>query len=92
MIYILGGRVITMEGDIWDKGYICIDRGKIKELGPMKNGAPFPLLPEENVEIINALGCVIMPGLIEAHCHMGITEEKVAEIVEEAAETVDKTE
>ena len=78
MIYILGGRVITMEGDIWDKGYICIDRGKIKELGPMKNGAPFPLFPEENVEIINALGCVIMPGLIEAHCHMGITEEKKA--------------
>ena len=40
----------------------------------MTDGAPFPL--PEDAEVINALGCLVMPGLIEAHCHMGITEEK----------------
>ena len=88
MIYILGGRIITMEGVIWEKGYLCIDNGKIKELGPMENGAPFPLLQEENVQIINALGCVVMPGLIEAHCHMGITEEKKGMEGDDCNETV----
>lgn len=88
MIYILGGRIITMEGVIWEKGYLCIDNGKIKELGPMENGAPFPLLQEENVQIINTLGCVVMPGLIEAHCHMGITEEKKGMEGDDCNETV----
>lgn len=76
MIIIVGGKILTMAGDIWDKGYLCIEKGKIKELGPMKNGAPFPLPAGSNVTVINALGCLVMPGLIEAHCHMGITEEK----------------
>lgn len=76
MIYIIGGKVITMEGETWEKGYLCIENGKIKDLGPMKNGAPFPLTQGSDVKIINASGCLIMPGLIEAHCHMGITEEK----------------
>lgn len=31
--------------------------------------------PEEPV-VIDASGCLVMPGLIEAHCHIGITEEK----------------
>lgn len=29
-----------------------------------------------STEIIDASGCLVMPGLIEAHCHVGITEEK----------------
>lgn len=76
MLYIIGGKVLAMTGEIWDKGYLCIEDGKIKELGPMKNGAPFPLQTGNSVQIINALNCIVMPGLIEAHCHMGITEEK----------------
>lgn len=76
MLYIIGGKVITMADKIWEKGYLCIEKGKIKDLGPMKEGAPFPLPEGENTKVINAFGCIVMPGLIEAHCHMGITEEK----------------
>lgn len=88
MVYILGGKVITMEGKTWEKGYICIEDGKIKELGPMKEGAPFPLQTGENVQIINAHGCLVMPGFIEAHCHMGITEEKKGMEGDDCNETV----
>lgn len=88
MIYILGGRIVTMEGPVFEKGYICIDKGKIKELGPMEDGAPFPLCDREDTQIINALGHVVMPGLIEAHCHMGITEEKKGMEGDDCNETV----
>lgn len=85
---ILGGRIITMEGPVWEKGYLCIDKGKITELGPMKEGAPFPLKQSKNISVIDASGCVVMPGLIEAHCHMGITEEKKGMEGDDCNETV----
>ncbi len=31
---------------------------------------------EDSPMLLDASGCLVMPGLIEAHCHMGITEEK----------------
>lgn len=79
---------MTMSGDIWEKGYICIEEGKITDLGPMKNGAPFPLPTGKDVQIINAGRCIVMPGLIEAHCHMGITEEKKGMEGDDCNETV----
>ena len=86
MLYIVGGKILTMAGFVWEKGYLCIENGKIKELGPMTDGAPFPL--PEDAEVINALGCLVMPGLIEAHCHMGITEEKKGMEGDDCNETV----
>ncbi len=89
MLYIIGGKILTMAGEIWEKGYICIENGKIRELGPMKDGAPFPLPEGDRVEVVNALGLLVMPGLIEAHCHMGITEEKKGMEGDDCNETVD---
>ena len=88
MIYIVGGKILTMAGNVWEKGYLCIENGKIRELGPMKDGAPFPLPADKNLTVINALGCLVMPGLIEAHCHMGITEEKKGMEGDDCNETV----
>ncbi|MFH7391326.1 hypothetical protein RA278_29500, partial [Pseudomonas syringae pv. tagetis] len=34
-------------------------------------------LPESAaVRILDASGCLVLPGLIDAHCHVGVTEEK----------------
>lgn len=87
MLYIAGGKVVTMEGATWDNGYLMIENGKIKELGPMERGTPVPSAP--GTQIIDASGCVVMPGLIEAHCHMGITEEKKGMEGDDCNETVD---
>lgn len=76
MLYIIGGKIIPMTGEVWEKGYICIEEGKIQDLGPITESAPFPLPAGKKTRVISAFGCVILPGLIEAHCHMGITEEK----------------
>ena len=86
MLYIAGGKVITMEGDVWEKGYIGIENGKIKELGPIETMAPVSAIQTD--QIIDTTGCVVMPGLIEAHCHMGITEEKKGMEGDDCNETV----
>ncbi|MGN1180043.1 MAG: amidohydrolase [Suilimivivens sp.] len=89
MLYIIGGKVMTMEGDVWDPGYLVIENGKIKELGPVKTGTPVSAVWKNKQEqVIDARGCTVMPGLIEAHCHMGITEEKKGMEGDDCNETV----
>lgn len=83
MLCIVGGKIITMEGEVWEKGYLVIENGKIKELGPVNAEVPV------SDKVIDATGCIVMPGLIEAHCHMGITEEKKGMEGDDCNETVD---
>ncbi|MGN0431342.1 MAG: amidohydrolase [Lachnospiraceae bacterium] len=71
-MYITGGRILTMAGRVYESGTVRIEDGKIKEVkeGSLKN------IPSPKEKILNVPGAWIMPGLIEAHCHMGIMEEK----------------
>lgn len=45
-------------------------KGKIVYVGP-------PCEIPKGDTVIDAAGCFVMPGIVEAHCHMGITEEKI---------------
>ena len=69
MLYVKNGRVLTMAGKIFENGQVVIENGKIKAAGE-KLSCPDP------EEVIDAQGGWILPGLVEAHCHIGITEEK----------------
>lgn len=69
MKLIKNGRILTMAGQSFDKGCILISEGKIIEIGE-------EIEEEEGMDIIDAEGGWVMPGIIEAHCHVGITEEK----------------
>ncbi len=71
MILIKNGKLLTMTGKDYDCGSILIKDGKISEIDNEIN-----ISENEISEIIDAKGCWVMPGLIEAHCHIGITEEK----------------
>lgn len=84
-MYILGGIIKTMTGaDITD-GCIRIENGKITEIGRRDEVTLHPVANERIIEIENG---IIMPGLIEAHCHMGITEEKKGMEGDDCNETV----
>lgn len=71
---IINGHIKTMAGQEFDKGYLLVRDGKIRDLGW---GDPASeLLSEEKEELLDVGGALVMPGIIEAHCHIGITEQK----------------
>ncbi|MDI6710092.1 MAG: amidohydrolase [Thermoanaerobacterales bacterium] len=65
---IINGRVLTMEGTTLDRGTVMVDGERIAAVGP-----DLPVPP--GAEVIDAAGRVVMPGLIDAHCHLGVHEE-----------------
>jgi imidazolonepropionase-like amidohydrolase len=75
MLAIINGNIRTMEEKDYPDGYLVIEQGKITAVGDMRDCREL-LHPQAGVQVINAKGNLVMPGLIEAHCHMGITEEK----------------
>ena len=68
MIAVKGRKVNTITNGIIDNGIVLIDKGKIKAIGP-------DVKVPEGVKILKAK--YVMPGLVEAHCHIGIWEETV---------------
>lgn len=73
MLYITGGKILTMAGRVYENGTIGIQNGKIAEI---KEGSIHNAGCNCQKNIINVDGAWVMPGLIEAHCHVGISEEK----------------
>ncbi|WP_346886624.1 amidohydrolase [Clostridium sp. UBA4395] len=71
MLLIKNGKILTMAGVDYDKGCILIDGKKIIKVGEY--------IDEDNSdisEVIDASNCIVMPGIIEAHSHIGIQEER----------------
>lgn len=60
-----------MAGAIYDPGCLLIKDHKI-----VKVDEEIGTELDDITEVIDAKDCWVMPGLIEAHCHIGITEEK----------------
>ncbi len=69
-MFIIHGNIKTMEGRDFADGYVEIADGKIVSVGDMED------CPGAEGEVLDVQGSLVMPGIIEAHCHMGITEEK----------------
>lgn len=84
--YIINGRIMTMAEEKaakkkekiraeYENGFLRIENGKIARIGDMEELETLPQ-KEGGIDVIDAGGRLVMPGIIEAHCHMGITEEK----------------
>ncbi len=76
MLVVIHGYIKTMEEQDYPDGYLRIDHGKIVAVGDMAECDVQALRENQEVQVIDAGGNLVMPGIIEAHCHMGITEEK----------------
>ncbi len=68
MIAVVNARILTMSSGIIEKGDILIEDHKIIEISEKIE------LPSE-IEIYDADGKTVMPGLIDAHTHLGVDEE-----------------
>ena len=64
MLAITGGKLVTITQGILENGVILIDEGKIVRIG---ENIPVP----ESAQVIDAQGCWVTPGLIDAHTHIG---------------------
>lgn len=70
---IVHGRVLTMAEkgkQVVEKGTVLVNDGKIEKILEKEEHIP------AEYRFIDAKGCFVLPGFVEAHCHMGITEEK----------------
>ena len=70
MIAIKDAKILTMETKNYEKGTVIIEDGKIKEVGEDLK------IPAE-AEVYEANGKVMIPGMIDAHTHVGISEEGI---------------
>lgn len=64
-LMIKGGTVLTKEGAILNEGVVVVDKGLITFVGKDTE--------EKADKIIDAKGCAVMPGLINAHTHLSMT-------------------
>ncbi|MQL52604.1 amidohydrolase family protein [Desulfofundulus thermobenzoicus] len=68
MLAITGGRVVTMAGPVYDPGMVLVEGGRIVSAGPA-TGVP------AGAQVEDVTGMWVLPGFIDAHCHVGIFEE-----------------
>ncbi|HSJ58596.1 MAG TPA: amidohydrolase [Anaerolineae bacterium] len=65
MIAIVNGKVMTMTRGTFDPGTVLVEGGRIVAVGDNV------VIPED-AERYDAAGKVVMPGLLDAHCHVGL--------------------
>lgn len=78
---IMNGKIITMEEDGYAEGFVRVAGNKIVEIGSMEEfEKKYDVRRHDkrntDEEILDVHGAWVMPGIIEAHAHIGITEEK----------------
>lgn len=66
MILLKNGKIYTMAGQVLESGDILIEDGKIKEIG---------IGLDYQCETIDLEGQMVLPGFIDAHCHVGLFDE-----------------
>ncbi|TCT12205.1 imidazolonepropionase-like amidohydrolase [Natranaerovirga pectinivora] len=70
-LLIKNGKILTMSGITYDSGSVLIEGNKIVKVAEYIDESSNKIS-----EIIDARNCWVMPGIIEAHCHIGIQEER----------------
>lgn len=74
MLLIKNGKILTMDGTDYENGYLLIDNGKIAGVG---SADTFDESQFSIDKIIDAQGGYVLPGFIDAHCHVGMWEDSV---------------
>jgi imidazolonepropionase-like amidohydrolase len=77
MLLIKNAYIMTMAGVDYKKGYVLVKDGKIAGVGHSIENIDKSVLKGENTLIIDAEGKYVLPGFIDAHCHVGMWEDAV---------------
>jgi imidazolonepropionase-like amidohydrolase len=82
MLAIVGGLVIPIEGTPFRDGVVLVEDGDIRALGP-------DVRVPDGAERVDATGKVVLPGLVDAHTHLGVHEEAEGWAGDDANEMTD---
>ncbi|ANU46496.1 amidohydrolase [Enterocloster clostridioformis] len=75
---ITNGIIITMNRnmDMYPDGYVIVEDSRISEVGPMealgRRMTEWGHGRQEGISIIDAGHGIVMPGMVNTHCHMGM--------------------
>lgn len=79
---IYNGVVHPMDGPIIPRGYVAFEGDKITAVGPMEE-------LEHEPEGLDAQGGHILPGFIDAHCHLGLFGDSLGFEADDGNESTD---
>ena len=79
---IYNGVVHPMDGPVIPEGYVAFEGGKITAVGPMTE-------LQGNVQGLDAAGGHILPGFIDAHCHLGLFGDSLGFEADDGNESTD---
>jgi imidazolonepropionase-like amidohydrolase len=82
MLIIKNARLLTMEDQAFDFGDIAIEGQSIKEVAEH-------IASGSGDGVLDATGLWAMPGMVDAHCHLGMWEDGVGEEGADGNESVD---
>ncbi len=83
-MFLCNGRVLSMESDIIEHGFVEISGEKIGRVGSMSE---LPATSEE--ERVDVHGGWILPGFVDAHTHLGLFEDSLGFEGEDGNEDTD---
>lgn len=83
-ILIRNGKILTMAGAAYESACLLTENGKIKKIAER-------IEEKENADgvVLDVKGAWVLPGLIDAHSHIGIFEEKKGKIGDNSNETTE---
>ncbi|HRA68536.1 MAG TPA: amidohydrolase family protein, partial [Caldilinea sp.] len=64
---IIGGRVLTITAGDMEQGVVLVEQGRFQAVGRDVDIPP-------GAEVIDAAGKYVVPGLIDAHTHIGLSD------------------
>lgn len=70
MLILKNGTLLRTDGT-WDKGDIAIENGKITAVGEK--------LDNLGADVRDVSGRYVMPGIVDAHCHIGMWEDGIGQ-------------
>lgn len=68
-VLVTGATVMTAAGEVWSPGWVDVEAGRIRGLGP---GEPPLSVRGGNKSEFNASGLWLTPGIIDVHSHLGV--------------------
>ncbi|MGN6796052.1 MAG: amidohydrolase [Streptosporangiaceae bacterium] len=67
-VAIVGGRVVPITGPEIEQGTVLIENGRISAVGES-------VAVPDDAQVVDAAGAWVLPGFIDAHAHVGVSEE-----------------